>query len=208
MSGRDRNTALRLGIAREAARIVSESGRRDFHAAKRKAAERLGARGKGALPTNQEVESALLEHQRLFHRDDHHQRIERMIDDAQAAMEKLAAFEPRLVGALANGNADENSMITLHVFSDPPEDVPTHLTACELRYRSSERRVKYSESHLERVPTYQITLGEHDILLLVFPRDGLRQAPLAAVGGRPARRLSTGKLDELRAHYQDIRAPW
>ena len=208
MNARARQSSLRLEVAREAARLVAQSGRRDFHAAKHKAAARLGVRGKGALPSNQEIQEALLEHQRLFHGQVHRDHVEEMLDHAQRAMTLLEVFEPRLVGALANGSADENSPVTLHLFSDPPEAVPAHLREQGIRFRSSERRVKYSESRHDRVPIYELLLSRLEIALWVFPQDGLRQAPLDAVDGRPTRRLRTAKLEELRAHYRHASAPW
>ena len=62
----DKARRNRLRIAQEAARLMSEHGIRDFHHAKRKAAERLGIADTQSLPRNAEIEQALREHQRLF----------------------------------------------------------------------------------------------------------------------------------------------
>ena len=48
---------------------MAESGMRDFHQAKLKAAERLGIHDDASLPRNREIEDALREYQRLFHGD-------------------------------------------------------------------------------------------------------------------------------------------
>ena len=58
---------LRRQLAADAARIMAEEGVRDFHAAKRKAAARLGLPETKHLPGNDEVDSALQEYLRLFH---------------------------------------------------------------------------------------------------------------------------------------------
>ena len=50
---------MRRSVAVEAARLMSESGIRDFQMAKRKAAERLGANEKSQLPNNSEIEERL-----------------------------------------------------------------------------------------------------------------------------------------------------
>jgi len=50
---------LRLALAQEAARIMSEQGIDDYRLAKRKAAERLGATDIAVLPKNSEIEAAL-----------------------------------------------------------------------------------------------------------------------------------------------------
>lgn len=56
----------RYRLAHEAARLMAESGVRDFHQAKLKAAERLGIHDDASLPRNREIEDALREYQRLF----------------------------------------------------------------------------------------------------------------------------------------------
>src|SRR3970040_2866930 len=58
---------LRQHIATDAARIMAEEGVRDFQSAKRKAAARLGLPETRHLPGNDEVDSALQEHLRLFY---------------------------------------------------------------------------------------------------------------------------------------------
>ncbi len=65
-----RGDETRRRIAVEAARLISEDGMRDYHAAKRKAAARLGIQVDTALPKNAEIEDALREYQRLFDADD------------------------------------------------------------------------------------------------------------------------------------------
>ncbi|MCA1791829.1 MAG: hypothetical protein LC667_18860, partial [Thioalkalivibrio sp.] len=56
----------RQRLAEEAARIILEEGVRDYGQAKRKAADHLGITGRPELPTNTEIETALLERNRLF----------------------------------------------------------------------------------------------------------------------------------------------
>ena len=65
----------RLRIAHEAARLMAESGIRDYHLAKRKAAERLDAGDTRDLPRNDEVERELAAYLRLFHGDEQSRRL-------------------------------------------------------------------------------------------------------------------------------------
>ena len=94
---------MRRRVAVEAARLMSEHGIRDFHLAKRKAAERLNAGDKTQLPNNAEIEEALREHQRLFQGDEHPRLIRHLREEAREAMKFFAAFEPRLVGLMSVG---------------------------------------------------------------------------------------------------------
>ena len=56
---------IRLEVAAEAARIISTEGQHNYHAAKKKAAERIGVSERLALPSNIEVKEAL--HLSLIH---------------------------------------------------------------------------------------------------------------------------------------------
>ena len=57
---------LRTVLAQEAARLICDHGIVDYRAAKQKAAEKLGLLNFGALPTNQEIEAAVAERNRIF----------------------------------------------------------------------------------------------------------------------------------------------
>ena len=59
--GNVRGDNLRRVLAQEAARIMAQHGIHDYLTAKRKAAERLAFTDFGALPSNTEIEAALVE---------------------------------------------------------------------------------------------------------------------------------------------------
>jgi len=125
MNNRRSNTndvRMRQRIAAEAARIMSEEHLSDFYRAKHKAAARLGAANTRNLPRNDEIEKALVEYQSLFRADSQPLRLKRLRETALRAMEFLAAFNPRLVGSVLRGTADEHAEVTLHVFADTPEE--------------------------------------------------------------------------------------
>lgn len=74
-------------LATEAARLMAEGGIRDFHLAKRKAAQRLGILDDASLPRNREIEDALREHQRLFLGDHRQAELQRRREAALPALE-------------------------------------------------------------------------------------------------------------------------
>jgi hypothetical protein len=57
---------IRMEVASEAARIIATEGQHNYHAAKKKAAERIGVSERLALPSNIEVKEALLSYQDLY----------------------------------------------------------------------------------------------------------------------------------------------
>ena len=100
-AGRDQQ--MRTRIAQEAARLMSEEGIQDFYAAKRKAAQHLGAPDTRNMPRNQEVEAALQEYQRLFRGEQQTGHLRVLREAAVQAMRFLAGFKPRLVGSVLSG---------------------------------------------------------------------------------------------------------
>ena len=84
---------MRQHIAQKAAQILLESGTRDFYAAKQKAAHQLGVNDTNALPNNTEVELALAEYQRLFHKTSQPEHLEKLRNISIEAMQFLAPFK-------------------------------------------------------------------------------------------------------------------
>ncbi|HEY9131376.1 MAG TPA: hypothetical protein VIM98_06425 [Dyella sp.] len=193
----DRVQRNRLRVAQEAARLMSEHGIRDFHHAKLKAAERLGVHDAQALPRNNEIEHALREHQRIFHADSQPQLLRERREAAVEAMRFLAAFEPRLVGAVLEGTADAHSAVCLHVFADNPEEVTLFLRERGVPVDTQTRRLRTSRDEQTEYPVLLFAADGLPFDLTVLPRDALRQAPLDRVDEKPMRRASLAMAEEL-----------
>lgn len=188
-----RDDRLRRRLAQEAARLIAEEGVRDFRSAKQKAAARLGIIGNGHMPRNLEIEEALAHHQRLFRAAIQPGVLFRLRRTASELMRLLAPFEPRLVGSLLRGTADEHSVIELHLFTDTPEDVVMFLLDQHIPYETGERQWPGNGGF----PLFRFRTGDSPIELTVFPYDGLRHAPPCPVDGRPMRRATRDALLEL-----------
>jgi hypothetical protein len=193
----DRLQRNRQRIAQEAARLMSEHGIRDFHHAKLKAAERLGILETQALPRNLEIEQALREHQRLFLADSQPQLLRQRREAAVDAMRFLAAYEPRLVGAVLEGTADAHSAVCLHVYSDDPEAVVLYLRENGVPIETQVRRLRYGRDEQPEYPVLLFAADELPFDLTVLPRDALRQAPLDRTDDRPMRRASMAQVQSL-----------
>jgi hypothetical protein len=181
---------LRERVAEEAARLMIEQGIRDFALAKRKAVERLRLSNHRALPSNEMIEARLAARQRIFEADDHASRVNALRSSAVAVMDVLLEFQPRLVGTVLAGTATLNAVIELHVFSDQPELVAARLSACGWEYRDVERRSRLNRNTLTRIPAYRFNAGIDDVLVEVYPLDGIRQSPLSPVDQKPMHRAS------------------
>jgi hypothetical protein len=192
-----RSGNLRRALAQEAARIMAQHGIHDFLTAKRKAAERLGVVDSGALPRNIEIEEALAEYQRLFNARDHEQTLHSQRRAALDAMHWLSKFEPRLVGSVLSGTATEHADIQLHLFADRPEYVALQLIDRGVEHEVTERRVRLDAERIKAYPGLRFSLGSRRIEATVFPLDGIRQAPVSPVDGKPMRRANTDELESL-----------
>ncbi len=192
-----RSEHLRRAIAQEAARIMSEHGIRDFLVAKRKAAERFGVTDAAVLPKNTEIEAALAEYQRLFRGASHVQSLHAQRHAALLAMRRLRRFEPRLVGAVLSGTATEHCDVQLHLFADSPESVALSLIDQGIRHEVTARRVKMSAERVLEFPGVRFEMADHPIEATVFPTDGIRQAPVSPVDGRPMRRADLAELEAM-----------
>lgn len=187
-------------LAQEAARIIVNHGVRDYRLAKQKAAERLGVSARGALPGNPEIEAAVAEHLELFGGEDHADRLRLLRMAALGAMELLADFSPRLVGPVLSGTADGNSAVNLHVFADSSEAVALELEQIGISYRPYERRLRSRRDQFETYSGFEFHHNHSAVQATVFPVDGIRQAPMSPVTGKPMKRLDADGVQALLEH--------
>ena len=189
-------------LAQEAARLIVDQGIRDYRVAKTKAAERLGMDKRGSLPGNSEIEHAVNEHLLLFGGESHADHLREMREAAVSAMQLLEQFTPRLVGPVLSGIADENSAINLHVFADSPEAVATFLDNRDISCRLYERRLKSRRGRNVSPDTYagfEFEHGGEPVEATVFPIDGIRQAPISPIDGKPTKRADIKAVKALLA---------
>jgi hypothetical protein len=189
---------LRRALAQEAARIMAEHGIRDFLIAKRKAAERLGVSdGAALLPKNAEIETALAEYQRLFGGAAHLESLTAQRRAALSAMRYLSEFEPRLVGPVLSGTATLHAEVQLHLFAERAESVTLKLLDEGIPHEVTEKRVKLNPERIRPFPGVRFQMEDQPIEATVFPTDGIRQAPVSPVDGRPMRRANAFEVEAL-----------
>lgn len=199
MGKRDSTKDLRMRqlVAQEAARIMAVEGIGDYLVAKRKAAVRLGAPETRNLPTNTEIQEALVDYQRLFQAEDQPEVLRRLREAAREAMRFLVPFRPRLVGSVLSGTATAHSDVNLHLFADTPEDVAVFLLERKIPFESSERRLRFGREDHEPFPVYRFVAGDVVVDLTVFGSRGLRQAPRSRIDGQPMQRADLEALERL-----------
>lgn len=183
----------------EAARLFCEQQLTDYRAAKRRAGERLGRPPDRPPPESTAVEAAVIDYQRLFGGPTYRRQLRRLRETALEAMRAFAEFEPRLVGAAVSGAVHAGHRLQLHLFCDSAEEVDYRLLDRGIAFEQGERVYRYGNGREARVPLVHFEAGEVGVDLALFDRDGLRQAPLSPVTGRPAKRLNRAQVEALLA---------
>lgn len=195
MSQRDM-PQMRQRLAQKTAQILIESGTRDFYAAKQKAAHQLGVKDTKSLPNNTEIELAISEYQRLFRSTTQPDNLEKLRQIAIEAMQFLQCFNPRLVGSVLSGTADEHSVIRIHVFADTVEAVGFYLQDKKIPSVLGERRLRVAVEQYENHSTYEFVVDEHQLELVIFlPKQ--KQVPLSPIDSKPMRRADLAEVEIL-----------
>lgn len=198
-----RNRERRQRLAHEAARLMAETGIRDHHQAKLKAAARLGIHDDAALPRNSEVDEALRAYQRLFQGERQADALRTRREAALQAMEFFEAFRPRLVGRVLEGTADAHTPVALHLHADDADEVARFLDEAGIPADSGSRRLRLDRVRASSAPVWTFEADGLAFDLTVLPMDTLRQAPLCAADDRPMQRASQAQLRLLLAGTTD-----
>lgn len=191
------DTRLRALVAQECGRIMAEEGVADFLTAKRKAAERLGLSPRSPMPSNVEIEQAMVAYQRLFKSSRQPEQLRELRRTAMRAMQFFERFRPRLVGPVLDGSAGAHAHVNLHLFADAPEEVVLFLMEHGVPHRSGERRMRFGSGETVSCPVLSFLADGVPVELVVFPRTGAREAPRSPVDGKPMRRASIGAVQAL-----------
>ncbi len=191
------NSHARSHIATEAARILATEGTNDYQLAKQKAADRLSIHNRQHLPSNDEIEHALREYLNIFQPTSLSQRVATRRRVALKAMNFLADFRPKLVGALLRGTVTENSEIQLHLCADTPEHVAAKLMDNNIPYETTSRRLRYGSNRHEEMPGYVFTAENISIELLIFTPSGFHEKPLSPIDGKSMPRAITRDVEKL-----------
>lgn len=124
MQSTDDSPGLRQEIAAVAALLIADGGL-DYGSAKRKAARQVwgpGSMPRRAMPDNDTVDQALLEHLTLFD-EDHTNRVQRRREAALELMQWLEPYNLHLTGAVWKGIVTELAPIHLQAFHDNTKEI-------------------------------------------------------------------------------------
>ena len=127
----------RARIAHAAAKLIAEHGIADWSLAKRKAARQLLLPEATPMPSNEEIEQALSGHHALFGGEAHAGSLRQQRREALAWMQRLAQWDPVLVGGVAAGWATAHSDVRLELVADDPKAVEMALAGSGVAYAAA-----------------------------------------------------------------------
>lgn len=193
---------LKSEISAAAARFVVEDGV-DYGAAKRRAIKQLGLRGHTALPSNDEVEDAVVEYLTIFCPETQPAELLALRHLALVWMERMSKFRPHLSGAAWHGTATRSSDIYLQLFCDDSKSAEIWLIDHQVDYHPHTVTGLMGES-VEALSMHAFCVelnGDVGVHLLIYDRDDIRGALRPDAKGRAPR----GDLAAVRCLLQDLR---
>ncbi len=175
---------IRLEIAEIAAKLIAVEGVADYRSAKKKAAIQLGLSANQSLPSNQEIEQALVGYQNLFHPDSQAAQLRALRLQAIQAMKLLRHFKPLLVGPVATGTATSTSEITLHLFIDQMEQVGLFLSEQGIPNTMCEKEIRINATTSIISPAYRFIADNTAITLIIFSEKDKNLSPLSSIDNK------------------------
>jgi hypothetical protein len=191
-----RQNGMRARIAAAAARIMAEEGIDDFALAKRKAARRLGATEREALPANGEIEAELRAYRALYQADEHPERIDELRRLALQAMRALERFNPYLTGPVLTGLAGPYAEIDLQLFPESTKEVELFLLDRSIEYTASDAR-RFAGDRAHAVAVLSLDWQGAPLRLSVFDRRDERVATKTSLAGRVTARAGIAEVGAL-----------
>jgi hypothetical protein len=192
-----------MGVAAEAARIIATEGQHNYHAAKKKAADRIGVSDRLALPSNIEIKEALYRYLDLYGGETHRENLRALRRTAVQAMRQLAVFNPRLVGSVLDGTAGPHTRIALHLFAGSSEAVVLFFREKGIPFSQEQRQIRWFNGEHRPVELVISELDGHTIESAVFEPVHLRQAPPSPIDGKPQRRAALAEVERILADQLD-----
>lgn len=158
-----------MQISELAALIIETEGVKDFLLAKKKAANRLGINNSSHLPTNNEVQQALIDYQNLFYGSEEKQIIQHNAKKCLHALNLLKKFEPYLTGAYAGTHPSTESDIEIILYLDQQEQLVSCLSNQKIPWQLKSVKMKLPQRQIQEYPCYQFYADDTLIKIICLP---------------------------------------
>lgn len=194
---KNRDWQIRERLAQLAAEFMAETGSQDFQLAKNKALNQFGSIDPYNLPSNKEIQQAIVTYQHIFRAQSQPQQLHLLRQTALEAMYFFKQFDPRLVGSVLNGTADVNSSIYLHLFAETSEEVAVFLMDNNIPYDEEQKRFHLKADEYQYFPGFSFLARETQIHIVIFSLRKLYHPPLSSIDGKPMQRADIKTVENL-----------
>ncbi len=167
---------IRFQVAHKAAQMMAEEGISDYAFAKRKAAKFFGLNDGDALPSNDEINEAIKEHQTIYFDEEHEARLKVLRLEALSLMKKLIAFNPHLTGAALDGTAGRYPTLHIQLYADSMKEVEFFLLNHNIVYETRDRKSRTKDPMQDKkmIPVLTLEGSMGPIELLIYHVDDLK----------------------------------
>ncbi|KRO78525.1 hypothetical protein N8804_02455 [Methylophilaceae bacterium] len=168
---KDHTKNVRLSIASKAAEIIMEEGINDYQYAKKKAVRYLDLDASDILPSNDEIDKALINYRLIFTAEIDIDLVKILKTEALAIMAFFADFNPYFVTQIFEGLLPKYPIIQINLFSDNMKEIEYVLLNNNIPFATkdfniSEKRTK--KQSVKKIPIILIERGSIPIELKIF----------------------------------------
>ena len=168
---KDYTKNVRLSIASNAAEIIMEEGINDYQYAKKKAVRYLDLDASDILPSNDEIDKALINYRLIFTAEIDIDLVKILKTEALAIMAFFADFNPYFVTQIFEGLLPKYPIIQINLFSDNMKEIEYVLLNNNIPFATkdfniSEKRTK--KQSVKKIPIILIERGSIPIELKIF----------------------------------------
>ncbi len=149
------------------------------------------------MPSNREIEKAVLDYRNLFYGDSHKNTLRRLRQTALQAMRFLTEFHPRLVGTVLTGTAADHHAISLHLFADPIEEIGLFLRSHDIPFETIQKRLRFDTASMIDVTGFRFVAQDRVMELIALPLSARRRPPLSPTDAKPDFGATPAQVAEL-----------
>ena len=120
---KDYYKTIRLSIANKAAEIIMEEGVDDYQYAKKKAVKYLDVNNLDTLPSNDEIDKALLEYGSIFQNEIDLDAICKIKEEALKIMKLFDRFSPFFLSQITEGLVPKYPIININIYTDSMKEI-------------------------------------------------------------------------------------
>ncbi len=189
---------IRLTIASRAADIIMEEGTSDYLFAKKKAAKYLGLSEKETLPTNKQIDEAIINYQNIYREKVDHELLKKIKQETLNIMNIFKNFNPHLSGRLMDGIIPKYPKLQINLFTDNLKEVEYILLNQNISFNFNEAIISEKLSKkksVRNIPIFKIEGQNFPIELNIYNENDVFNSKKSLMKDRGMSRKKILRID-------------